>query len=368
MSETPKDPDYYPMAYNLREAAKEKERKEKNERLEAIARGLGAAISTKQLIDNAADLIEQKGGKEDEKIIFISCGQYSQEEKKLGEKIYELIKGKTQYQPYYADKQTSLKGLTDNIFNQLNKCIGIVAILHNRDLVGAPTENTYRGSVWIEQEIAIASFIEQILGRHIEVFLYIETGLKLEGVRKYIHLNSTMDFTKSDEVIFDLEDKISKGIFNLNQYPKEKDNLSPLRLSAEQIKEPQTKLDLLEELLHTAKQCAEKLLENPRDGEYFKLYESLSSGLKIMLGNEHSEYGWFTRISHQGYENHLTSRKMYPALPSFQNYEVLKGLIETILTCIKHLQNRKPPFTDVDFRDFPVKDAKRYIGVLSALG
>ena len=45
MSEPPQEPDIYQMAYNQREAEKEKKRKETNERLEAIARGLSSSIA-----------------------------------------------------------------------------------------------------------------------------------------------------------------------------------------------------------------------------------------------------------------------------------------------------------------------------------
>ena len=90
--------------------------------------------------------------------IFISCGQRDDNEKRLGRQIKQLIENNTSFDGYFAEYQNSLDGLTKNIFNALHESAAFIAILHRRDEI---TKGVYRGSVWIEQEIAIAAFMVQ---------------------------------------------------------------------------------------------------------------------------------------------------------------------------------------------------------------
>src|SRR5438132_2189480 len=140
--------------------------------------------------------------------IFISCGQRTDEERNLGTAVAELVKSKTQLSPYFAEDQSSLAGLTTNIFNALNDAAGFIAILHHRgSVMFEPTSvriDLIRASVWIEQEIAIAAFIQQSLGRPLPVVAYIEEGITLEGVRQYVLLNPK-HFRSSSEILADLE-------------------------------------------------------------------------------------------------------------------------------------------------------------------
>jgi hypothetical protein len=132
-------------------------------------------------------------------IVFVSCGQQTQRERKLGEQIQEFIRELTPFEPYYAEYQSSLEGLTKNIFAALHRCVGFVAVMHHRGRIDPPG-SLVRASVWIEQEIAIAAFIRTVLGRRIEVAAFIEQGIKLEGVRKQLLLNPK-EFIKNQEVI-----------------------------------------------------------------------------------------------------------------------------------------------------------------------
>jgi hypothetical protein len=61
-----------------------------------------------------------------------------------------------------------------------------------------------RASVWIEQEIAIAAFMGQILNRPLPTVSYYEQGIQLEGVRQFILLNPKQ-FITSDDVLKNLE-------------------------------------------------------------------------------------------------------------------------------------------------------------------
>jgi hypothetical protein len=136
---------------------------------------------------------------QNKEIVFISCGQQTEQEKELGKQIQELVRGLTPFEPYYAEYQSSLEGLTKNIFAALHRCVGFVAVMHHRGRVETPG-SLVRASVWVEQEIAIAAFIRTILGKNIEVAAFIEKGIALEGVRKQLLLNPK-EFTGNKDVI-----------------------------------------------------------------------------------------------------------------------------------------------------------------------
>src|SRR5258706_12005951 len=108
------------------------------------------------------ELIEiDKSLRTETKKIFISCGQANPNEKILGRQIKDLIDSKG-HSAYFAENQQSLDGLTKNIFQELNKSQALIAVMHRRDLLKS---DEFRGSVWIEQEIAIAAFRQQIFGK-----------------------------------------------------------------------------------------------------------------------------------------------------------------------------------------------------------
>jgi hypothetical protein len=69
--------------------------------------------------------------------------------------------------------------------------------MHHRGKIEG--RNTIRTSVWIEQEVAIATLMQQILGRPLHVALFIQHGIAIEGIRQQIQLNP-IEFTSSDEV------------------------------------------------------------------------------------------------------------------------------------------------------------------------
>ena len=105
----------------------------------------------------------------------------------------------TPFEPYYAEYQSSLDGLSKNIFAALHRCVGLIVVMHHRGRIDPPS-NLIRASVWIEQEIAVAAFIKTVLGKSIEVAAFTEKGIKLEGVRKQVLLNPK-EFTENEQVI-----------------------------------------------------------------------------------------------------------------------------------------------------------------------
>jgi hypothetical protein len=55
-------------------------------------------------------------------LVFISCGQYHPEEKKLGQDLAAAVSELTPFEGYFAENQNSLEGLSRNIFGALNRC------------------------------------------------------------------------------------------------------------------------------------------------------------------------------------------------------------------------------------------------------
>lgn len=68
-------------------------------------------------------------------IIFISCGQQTEPEKQLGTAIAQLVRDLTPFEPYFAEYQTSLEGLSKHVLGALNRCIGFVVVLLARGIV-----------------------------------------------------------------------------------------------------------------------------------------------------------------------------------------------------------------------------------------
>ena len=138
-------------------------------------------------------------------IVFVSCGQYSAQEKQLGTTVCTILRN-CGYEPYFAETQTSLYGLHENILNKLNTCKGFIAIMHPRGEVSHSGKVSHtRGSVWIEQEIAIAAFITHTLRKDIAVAVFVHKDIRREGIRDLLHLNPIL-FDKDDEVVKKLFD------------------------------------------------------------------------------------------------------------------------------------------------------------------
>jgi hypothetical protein len=140
-------------------------------------------------------------------LIFVSCGQSTPTERQLGQAIAKLVEQKTGCTAYFAENQTSLEGVTENILRRLNDAVGFIAIMHPRGDVTNPRDRSepasVRASVWVEQEIAIAAFISQALDRPMQVRSYVHESIKREGLRDKLHLNP-VHFQDDSEILDDL--------------------------------------------------------------------------------------------------------------------------------------------------------------------
>jgi hypothetical protein len=138
------------------------------------------------------------------KIVFISCGQMTDEEKTLASAIVQLVEELTPFQAYLAQRQSTLEALTENILQALQGCDGLIVVMHPRGRVsGLHGERHTRASVWIEQEIAMAAFLTQVLHKKLKVAAYVHKDIKREGMRDELQLNP-VPFERNDEILVHL--------------------------------------------------------------------------------------------------------------------------------------------------------------------
>ena len=137
------------------------------------------------------------------KTIFISCGQYTPAEKQLGKQISEMVRTLTDCVPFFAEEVQDLNGLDTNILNALRDCVGFITVLHPRGEIKRPSGSIVRAYVWIEQEIAIATYIQRVEKRTLPIIAFKHKSVGREGIRDLLHLNP-FEFTDESEILTEL--------------------------------------------------------------------------------------------------------------------------------------------------------------------
>jgi len=144
------------------------------------------------------------------KTIFISCGQFTDAERRLGRQISEMVSKLTDLEPFFAEEVQDLNGLDANILNALRNCIAFITVLHPRGEIKRPDGSTLvRGSVWIEQEIAIATYIQHVENRPLPIIAFKHKAVGREGIRDLLHLNP-IEFTDENEVLAVLPKRLER--------------------------------------------------------------------------------------------------------------------------------------------------------------
>jgi hypothetical protein len=131
--------------------------------------------------------------------VFISCGQQAHE-MDVVDKI-KLRLSNEGYEPYVAIHQHSTKGLRQNIFQQLTSCEYFLFIDFKREQLNSCLSNfvkkgMFRGSPFVNQELAIASFLE------IEALGFQHEDVKREALLDLTSLNC--DLFRNAEALPDL--------------------------------------------------------------------------------------------------------------------------------------------------------------------
>src|SRR5262249_777699 len=94
-----------------------------------------------------------------------------------------------------------LNGLESNILGALRNCAAFITVMHPRGkIVRANGSEHVRASVWIEQEIAIATYIQRVEKRPLPVIAFVHESVGHEGIRDLLHLNP-IPFSDESEIL-----------------------------------------------------------------------------------------------------------------------------------------------------------------------
>ncbi|MBI5151859.1 MAG: toll/interleukin-1 receptor domain-containing protein [Candidatus Pacebacteria bacterium] len=126
--------------------------------------------------------------------VFISCSQRSGE-KEIGLKVATYLRKKG-FDPYFAEEVQTPEALTSNIFEALKGSEYFISINFPRDF-------TKTGSLFIQQEFAIAAFFG------IPMLAFRKGQIKIEGVGKYLILKS-ISINSYEDVVRHLRKELKK--------------------------------------------------------------------------------------------------------------------------------------------------------------
>jgi len=134
------------------------------------------------------------------RLIFICHGQLDHE-KRHGLALAKIIEDTAGFRAFFAENVHDTDGLSEHIFRKLEECDGFLAVMHKRGDVDFMGRHFTRASVWIQQELAIVTFLNsQRQGRRrIRIRVFAERGIKREGLAEVLILNPT-EFDKDEEL------------------------------------------------------------------------------------------------------------------------------------------------------------------------
>lgn len=117
------------------------------------------------------------------RLIFVSCGQVTQEEKQLGTAVKSLIDSMEGFQAYFAEEVHDLTALGHHIFDALFRCSGAISFLQKRGSVTGISGEDWgvRSSVWVNQEIAILAFRKFLEFADLPILVFKDTDVRIEG-------------------------------------------------------------------------------------------------------------------------------------------------------------------------------------------
>jgi hypothetical protein len=105
---------------------------------------------------------------------------------------------------FFAEDAHDAADLNTSLFRELQNCDGFVAVMHKRGEVKySDSPPHYRASVWIQQEIAILHYRSFLLGRPIPMRIYLESGIKPEGLTQFSMINP-IKFEDTQTILRDL--------------------------------------------------------------------------------------------------------------------------------------------------------------------
>ena len=126
--------------------------------------------------------------------VFISCGQATQAEQKVANDVSEWLRSQG-YDPYVAIETQSIQDVNSGIIGNLKSADYYIFIDFRREKICNFLRKEYRGSLFTNQELAIAYF----LGFDRTLFIQ-QSNIRLEGIARYI-LGNAKRFDDLDDVL-----------------------------------------------------------------------------------------------------------------------------------------------------------------------
>jgi hypothetical protein len=118
------------------------------------------------------------------------------------------VKEITGSEAFFAEEVSDLNGLDSNILSALRDAAGFITVLHPRGEITRPDGSAHvRASVWIEQEIAVATYIQRVEKKSLPVIAFVHKSVGREGIRQLLHLNP-IPFTRESEVLSALHERL----------------------------------------------------------------------------------------------------------------------------------------------------------------
>lgn len=119
-----------------------------------------------------------------------------------------MVRTQTDLEPFFAEEVQDLNGLDANILRALHDCVAFITVLHPRGEINRPGKSVLtRASVWIEQEIAIATYIQRVENRPLPIIAFKHKLVGREGIRDLLHLNP-IEFSDEAEVLAELTERL----------------------------------------------------------------------------------------------------------------------------------------------------------------
>lgn len=130
--------------------------------------------------------------------VFISCGQRTEREKSIGLEVDRYFR-ELGFETYFAIKVHSPEALTEHIFAYLKESEYFVFIDFKREKI---SDEEFRGSLFVNQEIGIATFLK------IPGIGFYEEQVKREGILDF-QIYNAFPFKGSTEIIAKLKKETS---------------------------------------------------------------------------------------------------------------------------------------------------------------
>lgn len=119
-----------------------------------------------------------------------------------------MVRDLTDLEPFFAEEVQDLIGLDANILGALRNSVAFITVMHPRgEIKRSDGSVLIRASVWIEQEIAVATYIQRFEDRTLPIIAFKHKSVGREGIRDLLNLNP-IEFTDDSEVLIELPKRL----------------------------------------------------------------------------------------------------------------------------------------------------------------